>query len=67
MFGRLTVMLYAVWHMAIEYTGRCGIRNKELVNRTQMTLATQIIADKTQKAHRESALSASSAFYQPVP
>src|SRR5262249_46270004 len=36
------------------------------VDRTRMTRITRIIADKTKKDQRQSALSVSSAFYQPV-
>jgi hypothetical protein len=43
-----------------------GVRSKERVNGTRMTRITQIIADKIQKGQRQSASSASSAFYQRV-
>jgi hypothetical protein len=36
------------------------------INRTRMTLMTLIIADKPLKDQRQSASSASSAFYEPV-
>jgi hypothetical protein len=39
------------------------VLGKERINRTLMTLIERIIADKTKKVQRQSALSASSAFY----
>jgi CubicO group peptidase (beta-lactamase class C family) len=46
--------------------GNCGSRIEERVNGTLMTRITRIIADKTKKDQRQSALSVSSAFYQLV-
>jgi hypothetical protein len=48
------------------YGSAIGVRSKEGVNGTRMTRMTRIIADKTLKDQRQSALSASSAFYEPV-
>jgi hypothetical protein len=39
---------------------------KERINGTRLTLMTRIIADKTPEDQRQSASSASSAFYEPV-
>ena len=39
------------------------VTQKECVNRTRMTRIRRIIADKAKKDQRQSALSASSAFY----
>jgi hypothetical protein len=43
-----------------------GDRGKERIHRTLMTLMTRIIADKPPKDQRQSASSASSAFYESV-
>jgi hypothetical protein len=45
------------------YGSAIGVRSKERINRTRMTLMTLIIADKTLKDQRQSA---SSVFYEPV-
>jgi hypothetical protein len=50
---------WAIFHIsAARHSGRSN------VNGTRMTRMSQIISDKTQKVRRQSALSASSAFYQ---
>jgi hypothetical protein len=43
-----------------------GVLGKEHINRTRMNQAPRTITDKTQKDLRQSALSASSAFYETV-
>jgi hypothetical protein len=48
------------------YGSAIGGRGTERINGTQMTRMTRIIAGKTKKVQRQSALSASSAFYRPV-
>jgi hypothetical protein len=42
------------------------LRSKERINGTLMTRMTRIITDNTQKDQRQSALSASSAFYESI-
>jgi hypothetical protein len=48
------------------YGPAIGVRSKERINGTRMTLLTRIIADKTPNDQRQSALSAPSAFYEAV-
>src|SRR5262245_17528306 len=46
------------------YGPAIGVRSKDRINGTRMTLMTRIIADKTPKDQCQSAESASSAFYE---
>jgi hypothetical protein len=48
------------------YGPAIGVRSNERINGTRITLMTQIITDKTSKDLRQSALSASSVFYESV-
>jgi len=48
------------------YGPAIGVRSKDRINGTRITLMTRIIADKTPKDQCQSAESASSAFYESV-